>query len=1158
MKPAASPQTVLSFLQSHWPVLLLIAGIVILLAIASILLVRRRRARPAAGPSISRRLEHLYKPFYRRLPRHARHFPTIIVMGEAGAGKSQLIDTHVDWRGQTHQYLPGAAQGDLVQLYLGPDAIVHELSAQLLHDTSAGARRALSKLWHLGRGPAVVIIAVSAHDLAAPRPDALRGLAQLVRGKLRILAARRPVELRVCLTHLDQVPGYHDLAYNLGARLRGLALDLGTADEVAAQLEAQLTRALMRQRPDAFRRMVGFCQAFPARFAALAPFLRSLCGDEPFAPRYRVDALCLSAPGRDAQVGTPFSVSRAAVIHGMRVSRRRHVMASLALGSAMVASLLGVGLWHGDHVRDAERAVIALERTTAGQSGIGIDGTPAVDAAERAAAGSIARLQQTEHLLLDHTFTPRKQRLRERFLDAMRRAYLLPRVRAGADRIELLYTVSLLHAARDTALGELVLSESSRWAEGLDIPERAVIDYVTLSDRPWTSPVTLPPDATEPAAFDTAAWRAYLADLQRLLGQERITPAELDALRARTPLLGQSDELGVLSEAAALLEQDPQLQGLVASLPVQRRRSAWMREHHATLATITERVRRARLDVPPARGWSLSRLVDELALQTGPAGPYPLHELSIDGETIAIDEGAWVALIARSRAGLLLDDFLADIAATERSPFFVPDAALPDEGASVEPGQGPQRAIRGMYTRAAFERYVAPALAPLSAGIEHLPLGARDRVRLERLVRDGIEAYAREYGKELRRYYRSVAFEASSPAMLAPALASLIEPASSLERFLRTVAHQASLDLGDSAYEAPMRQAVSRFEAVVALMVEDADGNLPQLEPYKQVVAALLPHVEAAAVGAGVGSEEAEGLELSTLGALALEAIQAPDKDQAAIVRQWLSSVGIKGSRQDPFLEPVQRVYGLGRANIEAEVARAWRDVVFPEVADLVMGFPFRRYARHDISVAELEAVLRPGKEPGRFWAVFHPYFDAVCVRDRKGRWKMRGRLDAPRGMLLLADALARVSDTLWDGDGNRVALSLRVTPRPLPVGSVNGRMATRAYLRADSNSVFAFNQRPRPEKLEIAWWEQTSASVGVVLSAPDGDGGDEPRAIDMAGEWSFYKILRKAVISSEDMATWQIPVTRGSRREIAVRFGFEKDPWALFRLPGDNEKRGE
>ncbi len=230
MNPTApTSSSFVDFLSRH-STLLIAIGIALLVIIALaivIVILRRRRARgTASGPSASQRMESVWKPFYRSLPRHARHFPTVIVMGEAGAGKSRLIDTHVNWRGQSHQFLPGAAQGDLLQIYLGPDTIVHELSASLLHDTSAGARRALSRLWRrLGRGPAVVVVVVNAQDLAMPRPDALRSLAQLVRGKLRVIAARRPVELRICMTHLDQVPGYQELAYVLGARIRGLALD---------------------------------------------------------------------------------------------------------------------------------------------------------------------------------------------------------------------------------------------------------------------------------------------------------------------------------------------------------------------------------------------------------------------------------------------------------------------------------------------------------------------------------------------------------------------------------------------------------------------------------------------------------------------------------------------------------------------------------------------------------------------------------------------------------------------------------------------------------------------------------------------------------------------------------------------------------------------
>jgi type VI secretion system protein ImpL len=1152
-------------------------GLLLLTAIVLLILWRRRRSRGAApaGPSLSRRLESVWQPFYRSLPRHARHFSTVVVVGEAGAGKSRLIDTHVDWRGQSHQFLPGAAQSELLQLYLGPDVIVHELSASLLRDTSAGARRALGKLWRrLGRGPAIVVVVLNAHDLAAPRPDALRSLAQLVRGKLRLIAARRPVELRVCLTHLDQVVGYQEVAHVLGSHTRGLAIDQASADTVAAQLEARLTRALVRQRHDEFRRMVGFCQSFPARFAALAPFLRSLAGDEPFAPRYRLDSLCLSAAGRDGQIGQPFAVSRAAVIHGLRVSRRRHAAASLALGGALAAAALSVGLWHAEHVTQAERAVDALvahaqggstdERTGGSAGQLASEPTGEIDAAEQAAASEIDRLHRSEHLWLDRSFVPRKQRLRQRFLDTVRQSYIFPRIRAGASRVELLYAVALLYAARDTELGALVNEHAPRFAERMNVPVHVVADYVGLSEQPWTGRIDLPAPGASPAALEAADWRPYLEQLAGVLGQERMAPAELEALLARTPIVSDGDELRLLAATADLLGRDPALRARLAAVLAPQRDSAWVREHHADLAAVTEMVRRAHLRVPAVAGWPLARLVRELQALALPAGPHLQYSFEIEGQSFAIDAGAWASLLARSRSGLMLDAFLTDVSAKPREPFLPADLGLPDEGAVAEvPSQGPSAVIRGAYTRAAFDAYVAPVLSAFDqVDSVPLPLGPADRARLESMVHQSASAYARSYGRELESYYRSFRFEVTTPAALAPALGALIQPSSPLVAFLRTVAAQAApAGMGEGAAFAPMRQSVAPFAPVSALVAEDDKGNLPHIEPYQKILATLLP-VAAAPAPAPAPEAADAGLPLSALGTLALQAMDAPDKDQREAVRLWLLEVGVyEDWQQQPFLAPVQRVYRLGTANIEAEAERAWRKQVRPLVRDMLDQVPFRRDSRTSVPAAELELVLRAqGKEPGTFWVAFQQYLGSVTTRDRKGRWHMRGHLGAPDGMLSLVDALGRLSDTLWDADGNRVPITLELTPRPLPRKSVNGHVATLGYLDTGSTSAHAFNQRPEARSFTFPWWDQTSASVGVMLSEPDGD--SQAYSIDVAEpDWSLYRLFQQGRMSEDLELSWRIPISGDD--SIRVRFVLDRDPWSLFRVPrardqADTSSEGE
>jgi type VI secretion system protein ImpL len=122
-------------------------------------------------------LLHLWRRFVRAQPwRHRAsiaEYPTVVVLGGAGAGKSKLIDEQVDWQAQKKRFFPSVTDDPLLQIYIGGRVIVQELSAALLADDSSEARRALKRLWRAsaGRRPPGVLVVVDAwRRWATPRP----------------------------------------------------------------------------------------------------------------------------------------------------------------------------------------------------------------------------------------------------------------------------------------------------------------------------------------------------------------------------------------------------------------------------------------------------------------------------------------------------------------------------------------------------------------------------------------------------------------------------------------------------------------------------------------------------------------------------------------------------------------------------------------------------------------------------------------------------------------------------------------------------------------------------------------------------------------------------------------------------------------------------
>ena len=63
----------------------------------------------------------------------------VYLRGPAGSGKTELIGLDVDWQRQARQFLPSYTADALLQVYLGPDCVVQEVSAPLLEDETLAA-----------------------------------------------------------------------------------------------------------------------------------------------------------------------------------------------------------------------------------------------------------------------------------------------------------------------------------------------------------------------------------------------------------------------------------------------------------------------------------------------------------------------------------------------------------------------------------------------------------------------------------------------------------------------------------------------------------------------------------------------------------------------------------------------------------------------------------------------------------------------------------------------------------------------------------------------------------------------------------------------------------------------------------------------------------
>lgn len=1180
------------------PLMVIIAVVVLVLLVVTVVLVvrwRRKRstAEPrAAGPSVAKRLRSVWSPFYARIPRRARHFPTFVVVGEAGVGKTHLIDSRVDWRGQANQYSPSAYHDPALQLYLGSEVIVHELSAPLLRDVSARAKRALVRLWRNLGPSATVVVVVDARSLATTPPDALRTLAQLVRGKIGLFPRRvaKSVDVRVCLTHLDQVAGYEEFAAVVGTHEKGLDLSLlgpeyTDADALIAAFDGHLAHALTTRTADEFARLVRFYDALAALVRTLPPLLTGLRGESWYDAKHPPSELYLGSIIPHSYVGDPFEADPGLVVTSIERYNRRTLAGAITLGAVSLAMLGAVAAWHLQRVQEAEDTVSTHTSRQDRQRGASAHERHAA----QEAAEAIEHMFESELLWLRWVQIDRKHEITDRFEHSIRQGYLMPwleddpKSEQGADRVTLLYAVSLMYATSDGELGWHIKDNARWWANELGLTEQIVTYYVKSSRVVYEQNVELPERIDQRTGREWLEYREMLCDvLARSSGT--LSPGELEAVRTR-PQLRSKAEYEALEQARQILLADDTL--AVPFAPILGELDTEIAaEDHGQLAAVAEAiVELSERPPPPRKDWGLGTLVVELEkLEQWRTGHQEASEV-ID-QACQAERGTAVNALARTRAHELIGTVLGAIPPERKQDgrsFFDLGERPSDTGAIRGYGGGATETIDGHYTKEAFEDRVAPVLRYGATTLPLRELEDDDRDRLQRFIKTAIEAYASKYRDELITYWLGFEFDPGSKVALPFALKGLTQTSSWFTDFLTTVTRNVALPLADDEFHAPLQRALKVFEPLQALLAEE-EGAIAGLEPYTAIIAGLLPLMEGTGGAPAAAPADDDGLEarLSGLGLLALQTAQGKEVDRRAQVTEWLEGARIDYDWHEPFDAPVELVYRYGLQNVEDELERAWEDEVRPVVRPLLATYPFDGAAEIDARVGDIEAKLRQqGKEPGEFWVQLERLAGPAMVR-RGERLAMLDGIPAPMGMLEMIHDIEDLTATLWDADGKRVPLTLMIEPQALPTKEHDGRVASMAYLSAGGSAVYAFNQRPEPQALVLRWWDQGEAIVSLTMTAADDEDDTREHTLEEVGSpFSFYRLLdrgrscmgkacRKKATDEPTLTeaaiakgtrcsrwttrgttnlsvTFSIPVDALGKVHRLVRFVLRSDPWAPF-----------
>lgn len=1247
--------------------LALIIGVVVLVLIGLVLLFLWLRARNRAAGEIGmrpNRLQRVYSRFLRPLPWRARRalrtYPWVVVLGDAGVGKTQLINSCVDWQGQANQFFPSYTTDPLLQLYLGSKVIVHEMAAPLLGDSSRAAQDALRRLWQplMGVQPPMAMVILSVRALYKQTPEQIQRHAQLLRGKLNLLSELigQPVRTRVVLTYMDRAEGFgeyvrllHQNGIPIHVPLRDDAGQLVSLQAGVTHHEKYLPLALTSLSALEFRTLVEFLVRSPNITAQVGECLRILGEEIAFSMTPAFDRMYFYGQGLESKLPNPF-VARFLLpgipLHklagrGLSLLRTLFDFAPLRthlIGCALVALLAALvyGSIYRNHTRKVDDADAAVERleVAIGRSQTSLNPpseSQAVRAAASEAGNALLRVRASEEgkPLIWRLRHDDKISQRTRFASAVRRAYLLPaleRQRQPSSRDRFIYTLGAAYAGRKNSLGEEVRRAPAVWAAAVPMPEEVLLKYVDVSDPAWNERVPISgslagADANVRfnAAADLGPWLNYLTVMDAAFAGPTITALQLQRVQAVTRrfndalLQAQKNRaaervLRVLSEETAVDLKYLFGPALAALMP-----PSWLSDNADSLMGLFQLVLSSSLDGPRADQMNLTDLMNLLTTSPDAAKQAPkdvVFPFELLGKSFKFSTARWLELLARSRRQDVLRAVTGGSSDADRKSSSNKLAALQSDAAGdADRGskkkkhrrhrhhskkksrnvaeshtEGDVGSVRGerdletagsdsvpaIYTRVGFEREMKPSLIDAEKRLPTAPLSPEQRQALERYLLDQARRYARNYRDAQVAYLLGYHPKADTlPAVLA-LLDDLQQPSSPLLERLRVVADNLNLGKLEGPFFAPLAEQLASLSPILKIGTAK-DGAYPEYEKYKAILARLArdltgedatPATPMAAAAGDKGGADAAGkaaapaadppTSAARVALLNLQGVEtAPQKKLDA----YIDAQGLVGDLRRPFLIPMLRVHRLGLADIESAVGDRWSEEYSARIRPLLDRFPFNRQAKTDAAIVDL-AVLKP--PDGAIYQFVQRQIAPMYSEKPDGTLvplkNTLGTLKLSDSLLATTSRLRRLTRALWTPEGAEKPIPLSVKPLPLPPVGGGEQVVTQMFLTCSNVSVYGFNQMPESKPFPLPWWRQETSAAGIEL----GSAGSKTRryqSIDVASSpWSFFRLLEKATWEGLT-ATWRIEnEAPGPAR--AVRFAFDSDPWALFKVSSSRSSR--
>ena len=1116
-------------------------------------------------------LVNIWRSFVKNIPWRLRpkalSAPFSLVIGDAGSGKTGIIDRYADWQGQDFRFHPSAVDDSLLQIYLGAKSLVLEFSSSLLYDTSAAAYHAIKKMWRrLPPSPQVVIV-FDANSLLSPQTEFLRQSGQALFGKLKVFSELegKPLPLILALSHMEKVQGFVEFCVFLEEAGIPLQLDFPTGDGIN-QLEAclddfqqHLPRALVSRPAQDYLKIVTFLNEVPRLFRVLIDVLR-VAGLEQGVGAPSVVRLCLLSEQVHSFGCKPFALP-AGIEKRSRLQLNHHAKYALGLALAGLVYFIGSYSYQQNMVAEVRESIET------------IDTTPVQYYPEKISPLFLdfsSNLNKNALLSFMPNFFFEVEQYNNYLLIAeIRKYYLLPLLKQLQNEPDASFKtirfISLLYATSTNEIGKIL--EKNPEKNPIDMAKygQLINDYLIynthtdeldhlLNDITYAKPQVY--------VEDRAPWIALLRNFQQILKKPFIQEAELNALQTQlVPFLGIIDRLDYY------IAQDELNQWLIQHTDLRldfNNQSELRQKSISQLLTLVSHLKLNTIDncrvnlslneclalVQAAANTKAESLSSEIAI-------------NLEGEYFSFTPKQWNELITGSRVTMMLRNIMYTHRNYDGWMFFnSPSIYMDVEMNSSNNGgmlfAGKAR-IDGRLTLDAFEQNVKPAIVSLADIVAKLPIDVSEKKHFNDFVLKNLETYSDHYVSSYLNYFKQFQINIDSIWALNYVIHDLQEPNSQLLDTLVQIKNNTALDLSASPNFQSFAQKLTVFRFVQHLM-EEKNGVYPEFQKYQLMMAQMQqemnthePYEAKKSAEEGADAEALKGA-LSPLGRVAWAMHLNEDDSYLKITKSWLQNVGIQDDWQQPFLAPVQKVKEFGTAEINRNIAGIWVDIWDSNITPLLVKFPFNEHADPDNELAAEDLIKAFHPKQGLFWDTFKQYL-APLSKFSNGVWVRRHELSnslvLPANYLSRINAVQQLTNKLWDSQGKPKPIELSVKPGLLPTFDSKqiprAPLVSLAYLRQGNTSVLSFNQQTEWQKLDLEWWVSQPAEVGMEFRKDVDPTRVYTDMIVDDSNWNLFKLLQRGHVAETQRYRWSLAHPNFPQQPLNLEFLFQGNPMAVF-----------